>query len=99
MKPYSIDLRQRVLDAVDHGSPRQHIVELLEVSLSTIKRYLRQRRQTGQLSAKPIPGRPPKKGAALDADLPAQLAAHDDFTLEQHCQLWADSQGVLVSTA
>lgn len=99
MKPYSIDLRQRVLDAVDRGTSRRLIVEQLEVSLSTIKRYLKQRHVTGQLAAKPIPGRPPKKGASLDANLPAQLAAHDDFTLEQHCQLWADSQGVLVSTA
>jgi transposase len=99
MKPYSTDLRQRVLDAIDHGTPRQQIVEVFEVSLSTIKRYLRQRRQTGQLAAKPIPGRPPKKGAALDAELPAQLAAHDDATLEQHCRWWADSHGVLVSTA
>jgi transposase len=99
MKPYSTDLRQRVLDAVDHGTPRQQMVELLEVSLSTIKRYLRQRRETGQLAAKPIPGRPPKKGATLDANLPAQLAAHDDATLEQHCQWWEASHGVQVSTA
>jgi transposase len=99
MKPYSNDLRQRVLDALDHGTPRQQIVAVLEVSLSTIKRYLRQRRETGQLAPKPIPGRPPKKGAALDAELPAQLAAHDDFTLEQHCHLWQASHGVQVSTA
>jgi transposase len=99
MKPYSNDLRQRVLDAVDHGTPREQIVEVLEVSLSTVKRYLRQRRETGQLAAKPIPGRPPEVCAALDAELPAQLVAHDDATLEQHCQLWADSYGVLVSTA
>jgi transposase len=99
MKPYSTDLRQRVLDAVDRGTSRSQIVELLEVSLSTIKRYLRQRRETGQLAAKPIPGRPPKKGAALDAELAAQLAAHDDATLEQHCQWWQASHGVQVSTA
>ena len=67
--------------------------------LSTIKRYVRQRRETGPLTAKPIPGRPPKKGATLDAKLPAQLAAHDDATLEQHCQLWEASHGVQVSTA
>jgi transposase len=99
MKPYSTDLRERVLHAVDQGTPRQQIVEVLEVSRSTIKRYLRQRRQTGQLAAKPIPGRPPKKGAALDAELTAQLMAHDDATLEQHCQFWQDSHGVQVSTA
>src|SRR5215469_9321410 len=86
MKPYSIDLRQRVLDAVDRGTPRRLIVEQLEVSLSTIKRYLKQRHVTGQLAAKPIPGRTPKSGASLDADLPVQLAAHDDFTRDPHCQ-------------
>ena len=99
MKPYSTDLRQRVLDALDRGTPRRQIVEQLEVSLSTIKRYLRQRRETGTLTTKPIPGRPPKKGAALDAELTVQLAAHDDATLEQHCQLWEAAHGVQVSTA
>jgi hypothetical protein len=38
MKPSSPDLRQPVLDAVDHGTPRQQIVEVLEVALSTVKR-------------------------------------------------------------
>jgi len=99
MKPYSTDLRQRVLDAIDRGTSRRQVMEQLEVSLSTIKRYLRQRRETGTLTAKPIPGRPPKKGAVLVAELTAQLTAHDDATLEQHCQLWEASHGVQVSTA
>lgn len=60
---------------------------VLPVSLSTIKRYLRHRRETGTMSAKPISGRPAKHGDALDAELPAQLVAHDKATLEQHCQL------------
>lgn len=99
MRAYSTDLRQRVLQAVDHGTPRDQIVAVLQVSLSTIKRYVRQRRETGTVTAKPIPGRPPKKRAALDAELPAQLAAHDKATLEQHCQQWEASHGVRVSTA
>lgn len=88
MRAYSTDLRQRVLQAVDQGTPREQIVAVLQVSLSTIKRYLRQRRETGNVTAKPIPGRPATYGAALDAELPAQLAAHDTATLEQHCQVW-----------
>lgn len=99
MKPYSTDLRLRVLDAIDRGTSRRQVVEQLEVSLSTIKRDLKQRRETGQLTPKPIPGRPAKKGVALDAELTAQLAAHDDATLEQHCQRWEVSHGVQVSTA
>ena len=99
MKPYSPDLRQRILHAVDQGTARTQIVALFQISLSTLKRYLRQRRETGTLTVKPIPGRPSKKGAALDAELSAQLAAHDDATLEHHCQLWEASHGVRVSTS
>src|SRR5215469_5515553 len=99
MKPYSIDLRQHVRDAADRGISRRQIVEMFEVSLSTVKRFLKLRSQTDQLAPKPIPGRTPTKGAVLATDLPAQLAAHHDFTLEQHCKLWASSHGVQVSTA
>lgn len=61
MRAYSNDLRQRVLHAMDHGTPREHIVAVLQVSLSTIKRYVRQRRETVTVTAKAIPGRPAKK--------------------------------------
>lgn len=99
MRAYSIDLRQRVLHAVDHGTPRAEVAALFHVSLSTIKRYLKQRQVSGNLARKPVPGRPSRYGTALDAELPAQLAAHDDATLEQHCQLWEQTHGVRVSLA
>ena len=97
MKPYSTDLRQRVLDASDRGTPRTQIMEVLQVSRSTIKRYLKQRRQTGSMAPKPIPGRPSKKGAALDAELTVQLQAHDDATIGSALpavggQLWGAGQ-------
>lgn len=47
----------------------------------------------------PIPGRPAKYGAALDAGLPAQLVAHADVTPEDYCQLWEQTHGQRVSTA
>jgi len=48
---------------------------------------------------KPIPGRPPKKFAPLQAGLGAQLEAHTDATLQTHCQLWEQTHGVRVSTS
>jgi transposase len=99
MRAYSNDLRQRILHAVDQGHRQAEIVAAFQVSLATIKRYLKQRRETGTLTVKPIPGRPPKKRAALEAELTAQLTAHDDVTLEQHCQLWESTHGQQVSTA
>jgi transposase len=99
MKAYSLDLRERVLRAVDQGKPRSEIVNLLGVSLATIKRYLKQRRETGHVRPKAIPGRTPKKGAALQAGLVAQLQAHPDASLETHCQLWENAHGMRVSTS
>jgi transposase len=97
MKPYSQDLRERVLRSVDLGRPRAEIVQLFGVSLATIKRYLKQRREEGHVRPKAIPGRPPKKRAQVEANVLPQLQAHDDATLEQHCDLWGQAQGERVS--
>jgi transposase len=88
MKAYSQDLRERVLRAVDQGRPRAEIVQLFGISLATLKRYLKQRREEGHVRPKVIPGRPPKKRAQVEADVLPQLQAHDDATLEQHYAMW-----------
>lgn len=97
MKAYSQDLREKVLRAVDQGYARGEIVKLLGVSRATIKRYLKQRRETGDVAPKAIPGRQPKKLDALQAELAAQLQAHDDVSLAEQCRLWEHSHGVKVS--
>jgi transposase len=99
MRSYSQDLRHRILHAVDQGKPRAEIIRTFEVSRATIKRYLKLRRETGEVQPKAIPGRPAKKGAALLAGLQPQLDASPDATLEEHCQIWETTQGVQVSTA
>ena len=99
MKAYALDVRAKVLRAVDQGNPREEIVKLLGVSSATIKRYVKQRRETGTVAPKAIPGRPPKKLGPLQAELVAQLRAHEDLRLEDHCHWWEQTHGVKVSTA
>ena len=98
MKAYSQDLREHVLQAVEKGYAREEILKLFGVSRSTIKRYIKQRRETGTVERRPIPGRPSRKFAPLQAGLTAQLQAHPDVTLERHCQLWEQEHGQRVST-
>src|SRR5215471_7193140 len=97
MRAYSDDLRQRILRAVDQGHRQAEIATAFQVSLATIKRYLKQRRDTGHVTAKPIPGRPPKQRGALEAELPEQLAANRDATLAEHCRLFEATHGQRVS--
>src|SRR5205085_10994602 len=73
-------------------------MKLFGISRATIKRYLKQRRETGNVNVRPIPGRPSKKFAPLQAGLVTQLQAHPDVTLEIHCQLWEQEHGLPAST-
>ena len=99
MRPYSKDLRLRVLAAVDRGMPRKEAARVFGVSAPTIRRCLRLRRETGDVEPKPVPGPPARKGAALEAALPAQARANPDLTLAEHCELFEEQHGVRVSTA
>ena len=53
MKPYSKDLRIRVLAAVDRGAPREEVARTFSVSVPTIKRLLKRRRETGDVETQP----------------------------------------------
>jgi transposase len=99
MKPYSKDLRLRVLSAVDRGTPKAEVARVFGVSAPTIRRYLRLRRETGDIEPKPVPGPPARKGRALEAALPAQAKANPDLTLAEHCELFEETEGVRVSSA
>lgn len=57
MKAYSLDLRTRVVDAVDRQiGTQQTLATLFSVSCTFIKKLLRQRRETGTLVPKPHGG-------------------------------------------
>jgi transposase len=50
MEIYSKDLRIRALAAVDRGMPRREVVEIFSISLTTLKRWLKMRREGKDLS-------------------------------------------------
>src|SRR3712207_457986 len=99
MKPYSKDLRLRVLAAVDAGKPREEAAKTFSVSVPTIKRWLKRRRETGDVEPRAIPGRLRKKGTLLKEWLPHHLEANDDLTLEEHSEAFEKEFGEAVSTS
>lgn len=101
MNAYSEDLRLKALAALDRGMPRKEAVGTFGVSLATLKRWLKRRREGGGLSPRPSPGRTPRILATSEErrDLWTQLEANDDATLERHRELWEERRGVRVSVA
>lgn len=96
---YSKDLRTRAVEAVERGIPRKDVVETFSVSLRTLKRWLRKRREGQDLSPGTSTGRKRRilSSAEEEGLLWEQLQEHDDATLERHCQMWEGKTGVRVS--
>lgn len=97
MKAYSIDLRERIVHAVESGQPKTVVARLLAVGLATVDRYVRQQRESGDLRPKPRPGATPLIPPAQYPALIAQLEETPDATLAEHCAAWERTQGVRVS--
>jgi hypothetical protein len=86
-----------VLAAVDAGKPREEVAETFSVSEPTIKRWLKRRRESGDVEPRPIPGRPSVKETALQGWLSQQLPANQDLTLQQHREAFEEEHGMGVS--
>jgi len=81
-KPYSRDLRERVVRAVEAGASRHEAAAAFEVSPSSAIRWVARWRQTGSLAAKPMGG----KRSPLDMHkewLLELIAEEPDLTLEE----------------
>jgi transposase len=99
MDIYSKDLRIRALAAVDRGMPRREVLEIFSISLTTLKRWLKIRREGKDLSPGVSTGRRRHILSTPEEDglLWEQLQENDDATLQRHCELWEQRTGVRVS--
>src|ERR1700730_16791168 len=49
-KPYSDDLRERVVAAIESGDTREEVAELYNMALSTVGGFIKRKRETGSVS-------------------------------------------------
>jgi transposase len=100
MRAYSMDLRDRVVAAVDGGMTQEQAAVTFRVSINTVGRYLARRRNIGSLAPTAQRHGPvPEKTQLLQAWLPDRLGAAADATLAEHVSAFASQRGVVVSAA
>ena len=99
MRAYSMDLRERVVAAVDGGMTQDQAAVTFGVSVNTVGRYLARRRDIGSLAPTVQRHGPrPEKKQRLQTWLPGRLADAADATLAEHAAFVVE-QGVVVSPA
>lgn len=86
-RPYSQDLRDRVLSAMDEDGGAYELAPLFRVSVSYIYKAVGRRRETGETTARPSGRGPKPKLLEHDEALRERVAAVPDSTLVE-LQAW-----------
>jgi transposase len=98
MRAYSVDLRQRIVDALEEaGATIDSVSQRFCVSSASVKRYKRQLQESGNLAAKPWPGRSPKIAPEEQERLKEMVASRSDWTLQRLCLAWNEQTGAPLS--
>ena len=63
-KPFSLELRERVGEAVESGASRREAAEWFDVSPSSAIKWMQRRQETGSIAPKPSGGSPLAAGGA-----------------------------------
>jgi transposase len=88
MKPYSNDLRRRVVEACGSSKYSQgEVAELFQVSLATVKNFLRRKRETGSPDALPHAGaNKPLLDEKARRFIHECVKGNNDLTLDELCR-------------
>jgi len=80
-RPYSLDLRERVVRTIEAGMTRHEAAEHFEIGISTAIRWAQRKAQTGSPAALPMGTMHPFSLAAEADWLRARMAQKPDITL------------------
>lgn len=99
MRPYSTDLRERIIQHHTAGVHHDDIASIFQVGHRTIERYIRLLEITGSLEPRITSGRHRFVNNDQLLVFKKHLESNSDMTLEQHQKLWFENQEQLLSTA
>jgi transposase len=97
MNPYSEDLRKKIVEAVERGTPKTEAARLFGVSRSSVKRYAAMAREGKPLTPKKRPGSKPKLDESAKKLLEVDLEQRPAATLPERCEYLKQIIGARVS--
>ncbi len=99
MKPYSQDLREKIVRALEAGETQEETADRFTVSLSFVEKLWRRWRTTGSCAALPHAGGRQRSLREHEAALRKEVASQPDVTLSELCHLLSAAGAPSVSLA
>ena len=97
MNAYSEDLRRKIVEARQRGTPTAEVARAFGVGVSSVKRYVATAREGRSLAPKKRPGSKPRMDEAATRLLEADLRERPAATLSQRREFLGRVAGVRVS--
>ena len=99
MRPYSLALREKIVESVKKGVPKSETARRFGVDRATVKRYCKQLDERGTLEPRKAPGKKPKLDEKARKLLAEDLEERPWVTHSQRAQFLVAVSGVKVSKA
>jgi len=99
VKALSLDLRQRIADALDAAKSQASVAERFDVSLSSVERLARKKRHGHSLEPGTSPGKKPLVEQEQQEAFAQLAASRTDWTLQTLAQTWQEHGGKALSQA
>ena len=97
MKPYSQDLRERVIAALEAGTTQAEVAAQFDIHKSTLEKWWYRWRDTGSCEASPGNPGPKRKLRAAESLIRAEVQKHPDISLAELCERVAEAKGIQAS--
>ena len=98
MKPYSIDFREKIVNAYEHGDTSiRKLATRFDVSKGLVQKLLKQKQMVGHVA-------PGKQGGSMksmlhesETQLAEMVEKYRDMTLAEYCEYWGETHQQWVS--
>ena len=97
MKPYSQDLRERAIAALEAGQTQAEVAAQFQIHKSTLEKWWYRWRDTGRCATLPAASGPKRTLQAAEKLIRAEVKKQPDLTLEELCERVQEAKGLVAS--
>ena len=97
MKPYSQDLRERAIAALEAGQTQAEVAAQFRISKSTLEKWWYRWRDTGSCAAFPLSHGRERTLQAAESFLRAEVKKRPDATIAELCERVQEEKGLVAS--